>query len=140
MLYYVTDGGADDRIGYFGWLIATVTRIISKGYRHVQGNEHQMESLRAETYGGITVFTFLKHYRIYYNISDPPNKQKYYCDNSKLICRLKYDQTEPHYLSQNNQADYNAHMTLQNIMQELPGEMEIIHVKGHQDNKKKATS
>eukprot|EP00957_Ditylum_brightwellii_P039048 2951196-Ditylum_brightwellii.AAC.1 len=98
-----------------------------------------MESLRAETYGGIAVFTFLKHYRIYYDTSDPPNKQKYYCDNSTLIRRLKYDQTEPHYPSQNTQADYDAHMTLQKIMQELTGEMEIIHVKGHQDNKKKET-
>eukprot|EP00957_Ditylum_brightwellii_P045169 3424734-Ditylum_brightwellii.AAC.1 len=30
MLYYVTDGGADNSIGYFGWVIATDTRIITK--------------------------------------------------------------------------------------------------------------
>eukprot|EP00957_Ditylum_brightwellii_P123396 9408543-Ditylum_brightwellii.AAC.1 len=77
-LYYVTDGGADDGKGYFGWVIATDTRIITKGYGQPQGNEHQMESLRAETYWGITVFTFLKHYRAYYEILDPPFKQKYY--------------------------------------------------------------
>eukprot|EP00957_Ditylum_brightwellii_P146693 11166429-Ditylum_brightwellii.AAC.1 len=53
MLYYVTDGGADNGIGYFGWVIATDTRIIAKGYGQAQGNDHQMESLRAETYGGI---------------------------------------------------------------------------------------
>eukprot|EP00957_Ditylum_brightwellii_P138934 10590203-Ditylum_brightwellii.AAC.1 len=85
MLYYVTDSGADDGIGYFGWIIATDTRIITKEYDQAQGNEHQMESLRAETYGGIAVFTFLKHYRMYYNILHPPNTQKYYCDNSMLI-------------------------------------------------------
>eukprot|EP00957_Ditylum_brightwellii_P033685 2553056-Ditylum_brightwellii.AAC.1 len=42
MLYYVTDGGADNKIGYFGWVIATDTRIITKGYGQAQGNEHQM--------------------------------------------------------------------------------------------------
>eukprot|EP00957_Ditylum_brightwellii_P107040 8167242-Ditylum_brightwellii.AAC.1 len=52
-LYYVTDGGADNGIGYSGWVIATDTRIITKGYGQTQGNEHQMESLRAETYRGI---------------------------------------------------------------------------------------
>ena len=99
-----------------------------------------MESLRAETYGGIAVFTFPKNYRIYYDISHPPNTQKYYCDNSTLIQRLKYDQTEPPYPSQNTQADYDAHLTLRKLLQELPGEMEIIHVKGHQDNKKNKIS
>eukprot|EP00957_Ditylum_brightwellii_P101337 7722665-Ditylum_brightwellii.AAC.1 len=82
MLYYVTDGGADNGIGYFGWVIATDTRIIMKGYGQARGNEHQMESFRAETYRGIAVFTFLKHTRIYYDILNPPNTQKYYCDNS----------------------------------------------------------
>eukprot|EP00957_Ditylum_brightwellii_P102051 7778444-Ditylum_brightwellii.AAC.1 len=85
MLYYVTDGGADGGVGYFGWVITTGTRIITKGYGQAQGKEHQMESLRVETYRGIAVFTFLKNYRIYYDILDPPNKQKYYCDNSTLI-------------------------------------------------------
>eukprot|EP00957_Ditylum_brightwellii_P000386 30129-Ditylum_brightwellii.AAC.1 len=98
-IYYVTDGGSNDGIGYFGWVITTDTRIITKGYGQAQRNEHQMESLKAETYGGIAVFTFLKHYRIYYEISDPPSKQKYYCDNSTLIRRLKYDQSETHYPS-----------------------------------------
>jgi hypothetical protein len=49
---------------------------------------------------------------------------------------LKYDQTEPPYPSQNTQADYDAHLTLRKLLKELPGEMEIIHVKSHQDNKK----
>jgi hypothetical protein len=112
-LYYVTDGGADDGIGYFGWVIASDTRIITKGYGQAQGNEHHMESLRAETYGGIALFTFLKHYRIYNEISQPPNLQRYYCDNSTLIKRLKEDQKGKPYPSQYIQADYDAHMTLQ---------------------------
>eukprot|EP00957_Ditylum_brightwellii_P044664 3386221-Ditylum_brightwellii.AAC.1 len=97
ILYYVTDGGADDGIGYFGWVIAIDTKIITKGYGQAHGSKHQMESLRAETYGGIAVFNFLKHYRLYYEISEPPILQKYYCDDSTLISRLKYNQTGAHY-------------------------------------------
>eukprot|EP00957_Ditylum_brightwellii_P001590 124423-Ditylum_brightwellii.AAC.1 len=37
IFYYVTDGGADDGIGYFGWLIATETKIITKGYSQALG-------------------------------------------------------------------------------------------------------
>eukprot|EP00957_Ditylum_brightwellii_P135336 10319643-Ditylum_brightwellii.AAC.1 len=33
--YYVTDGGTDDGIGYFGWLIATETTLVTKGYGQV---------------------------------------------------------------------------------------------------------
>eukprot|EP00957_Ditylum_brightwellii_P004001 304459-Ditylum_brightwellii.AAC.1 len=53
IFYYVTDGDADNGIGYFGWLIATETKIITKGYCQALGIEHQMESFRAQTYGGI---------------------------------------------------------------------------------------
>eukprot|EP00957_Ditylum_brightwellii_P000781 61857-Ditylum_brightwellii.AAC.1 len=127
MLYYVTDRWADDGIGYFGWVIATDTKIITKGYGQAHGNKHQMKSLRAETYGGIAVFTFLEHYRTYYEILDPPFKQKHYCDNSTLICRLKYDQTEAHYPSLYTQADYDAHMALAKILRDLPGNLEIVH-------------
>eukprot|EP00957_Ditylum_brightwellii_P137309 10467902-Ditylum_brightwellii.AAC.1 len=45
IFYYGTDGGADDGIGYFGWLITTDTKIITKEYRQAHGSKHQMESL-----------------------------------------------------------------------------------------------
>eukprot|EP00957_Ditylum_brightwellii_P207890 15354983-Ditylum_brightwellii.AAC.1 len=127
MFYYVTDGGADNRIGYFGWVIATDTKIITKGYGHTHGSEHQMESLRAETYSGIEVFTFLKHYRTYYEILDPPFTQNYYCDNSTLIRRLKYNQTKANYPSFYTQADYDAHMTSAKIIKDTPGNLKIVH-------------
>eukprot|EP00957_Ditylum_brightwellii_P032536 2465366-Ditylum_brightwellii.AAC.1 len=97
IFYYVTDGGADDGIGYFGWVIATDTKIITKGYRQTHGSKHQMKLLQAETYRGIAVFNFLRHYRIFYEILEPPILQKYYYDNFTLISRLKYDQTGAQY-------------------------------------------
>ena len=133
--YYVTDGGADDGIGYFGWTIATETTLITKGYGQVLGTDHQMESLRAETYGAIALFSFLKHYRIYFNITDIPTVQRYYCDNITLIKRLKSDTTIKPYPSQFIQADYDAHMALQFAIKEIPGDLIITHVKGHQDRK-----
>ena len=114
-----------------------MAKIIAKGYRQAHGSKHQMESLQAETYRGIAVFNFIKHYRIYYEILEPPNLQKYYCDNSTLINRLKYNQTGEQYSSLYTQADYGTHMTLAKIIQETPGPLEIAHVKGHQDIKRK---
>eukprot|EP00957_Ditylum_brightwellii_P132941 10137316-Ditylum_brightwellii.AAC.1 len=36
-------------------------------------------------------------------------------------------------------ADYDAQMTLNNIIGRLPGEIQIKHVRGHQDDKKPGT-
>eukprot|EP00957_Ditylum_brightwellii_P081447 6195801-Ditylum_brightwellii.AAC.1 len=59
-LYYVSDGGADDGIGYFGWLIATDTKLLIKGNSQAISKEYLMESLQTETYGGIGLF--LRHF------------------------------------------------------------------------------
>eukprot|EP00957_Ditylum_brightwellii_P061790 4689085-Ditylum_brightwellii.AAC.1 len=67
--------------------------MVTKGYGQVLDTDHQMESLRAETYGAIALFAFLKKYRIYYNITDIPKTQRYYCDNITLIKRLQSDNT-----------------------------------------------
>eukprot|EP00957_Ditylum_brightwellii_P204444 15339289-Ditylum_brightwellii.AAC.1 len=139
IFYYVTDRGADNGIGCSGWLIATDTKIITKGYRQAHGSEHQMESLQVETYEGIAVFNFIKHYRIFYEISEPPILQKYYCDNFTLISRLKYNQTGSQYPSLYTQAKYDVHMTLVKLVQDTSGTLEIAHVKGHQDSKKNKT-
>jgi hypothetical protein len=131
----VTDGGANDGIGYFGWTIATETTLVTKGYGQVLSTDHQMESLRAETYGAIALFTFLKQYRIYFNITDIPKIQQYYCDNITLIKQLQSDNTMKPYPSQYIQADYDAHMALQSAIKEIPGSLTVTHVKGHQDRK-----
>eukprot|EP00957_Ditylum_brightwellii_P172304 13117149-Ditylum_brightwellii.AAC.1 len=57
-LYYVTDSGAYDGIGYYGADIATDAMILVEGNGQVLGSKHLMESLRAETYMGDSTFYF----------------------------------------------------------------------------------
>ena len=135
-LYYITDGRADDDIGYFGWFIATKTNILTEGKGQALGKDSLMESLRAKTYGRIAHITFLKHFHIYKNISSPPNQQFYYCDTSTLIKRLQQNQYNKPFPNQCSLADYDVHMTLWSIIDQNLGNLSILHVKGHQDCKK----
>eukprot|EP00957_Ditylum_brightwellii_P089891 6845803-Ditylum_brightwellii.AAC.1 len=91
-LYYVSDGGANDSIGYFEWLIATDTKILIEGNGQVLVKESLTESLQAETYGEIALFLFLQHFHIFKNTTTPPNHQLYYCNNSTVIKHLQHDQ------------------------------------------------
>eukprot|EP00978_Attheya_sp_CCMP212_P033250 scaffold133307_cov46-Attheya_sp.AAC.3 len=61
-LTFVTDGGATDGHGYFGWvMIATDTHILWQGKSKVLGNPHLMESLRTESVGmlSLTLFSYI---------------------------------------------------------------------------------
>eukprot|EP00957_Ditylum_brightwellii_P208679 15358485-Ditylum_brightwellii.AAC.1 len=89
------DGGTNDGIGHYGWVIAIETRILVKGNNQALGNKTLMESLQAETYGGLAFFTFIKYFCIYKNTSNPTDSQHYFCDNLTLITHLKYDQQSP---------------------------------------------
>eukprot|EP00957_Ditylum_brightwellii_P128073 9767909-Ditylum_brightwellii.AAC.1 len=73
-LYYMSDSGVDNGIGYFGWLIATETTILIECNGHTIGKESLMESSRAETYGAIVIFLFLHYMQIYKNTYSHPNK------------------------------------------------------------------
>eukprot|EP00957_Ditylum_brightwellii_P103158 7862087-Ditylum_brightwellii.AAC.1 len=57
-LWVVSDGGVKEGYGYFGFVIATETQILWKGQGQVQGNSVQMESLQAESSGGLALLRF----------------------------------------------------------------------------------
>eukprot|EP00957_Ditylum_brightwellii_P177269 13503844-Ditylum_brightwellii.AAC.1 len=92
-----------------------------------------MEFLQAETYGGIALFSFLKHFCIYKNASSPLTQQFYYCDNSTLIKQLQHDQSNKPVPNQTFLTDYNAHMTLWSTIEQILGDLSILHMKVHQD-------
>eukprot|EP00957_Ditylum_brightwellii_P059261 4498348-Ditylum_brightwellii.AAC.1 len=47
-IWVVTDGGVNQQLGYFGFVIATSTQILWKGDGQAQGNAIQMESLHTK--------------------------------------------------------------------------------------------
>eukprot|EP00957_Ditylum_brightwellii_P182375 13893291-Ditylum_brightwellii.AAC.1 len=134
-LYYVSDGRADDSISYFGWLIATDTKILIEGINQALRKESLMESLQAETYGEIALFLFLQHFCIFKNTTTPPHQQLYYCNNSTLIKRLQQGQISNPFSNQYSLTDHDTHMALQNVIELTPGDISMHHVRGHQDQK-----
>eukprot|EP00957_Ditylum_brightwellii_P166128 12648046-Ditylum_brightwellii.AAC.1 len=54
-LWLVTGGGLKGSLRYFGWVIASNTHVLWKGYGQEQGNPDLMESLRAESYGALSL-------------------------------------------------------------------------------------
>ena len=83
-LYFVTDGGATEGHGYFGWVIATHTKILWQGKGKVHGNPHLMESLRTESVSMLAMLLFLLHNCEFHNIATINNNLCHYCDNSRL--------------------------------------------------------
>eukprot|EP00957_Ditylum_brightwellii_P100498 7660722-Ditylum_brightwellii.AAC.1 len=58
-LWVVSNGGVKKGYGYLDFVIATETQILWKGQGQVQGNSAQMESLQAESSGGLAPLRFL---------------------------------------------------------------------------------
>eukprot|EP00957_Ditylum_brightwellii_P168857 12852570-Ditylum_brightwellii.AAC.1 len=54
-IYLATDGGVKDNIGYYGWVIASVIEIVSEAKGYAPGPLKQMESLRAESIGLLSI-------------------------------------------------------------------------------------
>ena len=55
----VSDGGAINGLGYYGWVIASDMKILWEESGQVTGNPEQIDSLRAETHGTLAAVLFL---------------------------------------------------------------------------------
>ena len=87
-IYLVTDRGVKDNIGYYGWVIATVIKIVCKAKGHTPGPLKQMESLRAESIGLLLILCFIRHYVKYHKIKVNDEQWIHYCDNMSKVRRI----------------------------------------------------
>ena len=133
-IWIVSDGGKDSENGYYGWIITDASHIICKGKGHTTGNKEHMDSLRAESSGMLHALTVIVHHIRNGNCTA---KIKLASNNLLLVKRTKliceYSSRLP--------TQYAApHMDLQCIIDSLIVEhiidIEVIHVKGHQDTLK----
>jgi hypothetical protein len=128
-----SDGGARDDLGSFGWNIAIEQTTIWKNKGPTFGL--LPGSFRAESYGMLSAFLFLKTYFQHYgtNASDQ-TILKFYCDSESLIKRIesKRDQswTNP---TSCLASDYDLESGIIKFIDELPITIRFIHVKSHQD-------
>eukprot|EP00978_Attheya_sp_CCMP212_P011911 scaffold29619_cov63-Attheya_sp.AAC.6 len=136
-LYLVSDGGATEGHGYFGWVIATGSTVLWNGKGRVQGNTNLMESLRTESVGLLSLTRFVYHYSKYYNLNLNQATTYHYCDNPTVVrCMQWYTdrrdiiETPNHILSPDNDVQVQIEATLR----ELSSNFSSTWVRGHQDN------
>eukprot|EP00957_Ditylum_brightwellii_P102502 7812040-Ditylum_brightwellii.AAC.1 len=67
-IWIVLDGGVKEGFGYFGFVVATRSKVLWKGNGQSQGNHNHMESICTESSRGLAALHFLVCYIEYYNI------------------------------------------------------------------------
>ncbi|WP_317203152.1 hypothetical protein [Janthinobacterium sp.] len=131
----VSDGGAKDDKGYFGWIIGTKHEVLWEGQGPARGNP--MTAQRAEAYGKLSWICFLKHYVAFLDIQVRCEVSSF-CDNMGVIQQTPF--------STSNTAreailpDYDILKEIktqqENLRKLIPRLHQGNHVKGHQDKHK----
>jgi hypothetical protein len=132
-LYLVSDGGAKDDLGSFGWELAVGRTILWNCMGPTFGL--QPGSFRAESYGMLSVMLFLDHYFRFFQVEVSDNVDHlFYCDNQGLLKRIGYAM-DPSWDNPNHclSAEYDLESGIVDVLHRLPVKFSYNHVKGHQD-------
>jgi len=120
----------------FAWVITHKATKLWRGVGIAPGPAEDIYSGRAEAFGLIAGLTFLKHYVDSY---EPMNFQAAplccYCDNLGVITNVTDLLTTPSPQPNDTTADdWDVYATIAQLAREChPLELQVIHVKGHQD-------
>eukprot|EP00957_Ditylum_brightwellii_P081520 6201960-Ditylum_brightwellii.AAC.1 len=85
-LYFVSNGGESDRLGYFSWVIATNMEILVTNHGQAKGNQEQIESLHTESVAALSPVSFLNRLCMFHNVS-LSNEECIQLSNNKTIVR-----------------------------------------------------
>jgi hypothetical protein len=131
-LYLISDGGAKDDLGSFGWELSIGRLVLWQGKGPTFGLDPG--SFRAESYGMLSVLLFLEFYIQFFQVSVTESiEHLFYCDNKGLVNRISASQDRSwqnpnHCLA--SEADLESGII--NIVERLPFAFAFHHVKGHQ--------
>ena len=140
-LWFVTDGGAKDGKGYFGWVIATATQILWRGKGKANGNPHQMESLRTESVGMLSLMRFLYHYCTYHGFTPDAHQADHFCDNKALVSRMNwYERRDVATTNASLTPDHDVQIQIEETMNSLNLQCPTTWVEGHQDTTEEETA
>eukprot|EP00957_Ditylum_brightwellii_P082282 6256238-Ditylum_brightwellii.AAC.1 len=89
-LYFVTDGGETNGVGYYGWVIATMCGILVEGKGHATGLPPLMESLCTESMSILSLLCFLLHYSRFHGLTITPDAWFQFCNNSTAVKRMNW--------------------------------------------------
>ena len=133
----MSDGGEENKLGYFQWVIATENELLIKHKGHAAGNPSLIKSLRTKSIGAISIFCFILRFCEFYEINLPKYKMVHYCDNITAVNRIRSSQRwDVLYPNTTLKADYDVQAqidkTIKLIKSNQQTEWESLHVKGHQ--------
>ena len=132
-LWLVTDGGASEGKGHFGWAIATDSEILTTNYGNAPGNPLLTESLRTESMGFLSIVRHSHHLCAHCNVT-PSQDSLHYCDNESLMKRLSQvfssKKKNPNALLK---ADCDVQLQIEQTLKTMKMNVTTTHVKGHQE-------
>jgi hypothetical protein len=120
-LYFVSDIGATDEWGYFGWVIATDTHILCNGSGLLPGNQQLKESMRSKSTPYLSsLLRFILHYTRYYKVTLENSIKVHFCNNKGVISRGPdtYRSAPPNSFDF-LKADYSVHMQIMQTIHTL---------------------
>ena len=134
-LIIASDGSKSKKVSEGVWIIVDITgKTLISGTNLDFGNIQHIHSHRSEIYGVLSVFTFLHEYSKYYMLTFK-SKIDYYCDNIEVFHKIKtFSNNRNSFNEQHKTTDHDAVLQLKEC---LPKYVIALHVKEHQDKRKK---
>lgn len=131
-----SNGSAPNFVGSFGWSAKTTSGIIiATNNGAAQG--FKTSSFRTEAYGLLSLYLFLYHVFTFTAFPIPPTTS-IYSDSKSVIDKVKDMVTwREYYSTKTLTADWDVLQALATLIRKMPDSMELHHILGHQDNKKK---
>lgn len=127
-----SDGGYQNGIGSFGWILAINGETIGKAKGPAEGDSACMSSFRSESYGMFSATTFITGMNKY--LDTPLEFEwQFYLDNDALIKRIATHERKIHPFNLPLSTDYDITRAIHDRLQPL--KYKIAHVKSHQDDK-----
>ena len=133
----VTDGGAEEDSGYYGWVIATSDSVLITGTGRLACANSQLQSLRPETTSYLACTAFLGQYLGHHN-PRVEARITHFVDNMTVVRRMTaYNMQEKGSLLSMTLPDMDIQLQVQENLEKIFKDHHVTiqtkHVKGHQD-------
>jgi hypothetical protein len=133
----VSDGGAKDKKGSYGWTLNIDQRTAAEGNGPVGGDPENMHSFRTEAHGLLSMMEYIHHHVHFYH-NKPTNVVTFHIssDNMGLVRRTATINEQQLQLNDTTKPDYDLVAQIQQVREKLTKQnikVQITHVRSHQN-------
>jgi hypothetical protein len=134
VLLLASDGGATDKLGSYGALMATQDQILIECGGRAQGANPC--SFRAEGYGILAILRLVFRLRHFYITRNASLRFRLYCNSESLLKRIAASQALTRIIPRRSpSSEVDVEMQILAAVAALEADVAFEHVKGHQDMK-----